>query len=160
LVIDAGVGGGGSTMATPFAWMMSNQHAKPPATAAHHLRLSTILHCESLRRNPMITQDFSLSRELLVQVSISRRLLEKRFQHFLNCSPHAYLCRLRTEKAKHLLENSPDLKIHAIAKSCGFGSQDRMRLVFLRLLGATPQDYRKGILGRNCPKNKSSVPRR
>lgn len=93
--------------------------------------------------------------QLLSRVSISRRLLEKRFQQFLQCTPHAYLCRLRVEKAKRLLASSKSLKIHSIAKACGFASQDRMRLVFLRLLGVTPQEYRKGFLAGVGPSQSS-----
>ena len=79
---------------------------------------------------------------LAAQVPISRRLLEKRFRKLLDCTPHTYLCRLRTDQAKQLLATSPRMKIHSIAKACGFSSQDHMRLVFLRTIGLTPKAYR------------------
>jgi transcriptional regulator GlxA family with amidase domain len=80
--------------------------------------------------------------QLSNKVPISRRLLEKRFRKSLDCTPHTYLCRLRCEEAKKLLISSPRTKIHTIAKNCGFSSQDHMRLVFLRIVGMTPKEYR------------------
>ena len=80
--------------------------------------------------------------QLSAQVPISRRLLEKRFRQALDCTPHTYLCRLRVDAAKKLLISSPRTKIHSIAKACGFSNQDHMRLVFLRILGMTPKEYR------------------
>jgi transcriptional regulator GlxA family with amidase domain len=34
------------------------------------------------------------------------------------------------------------LPIKRISQRCGFGSEETMRRSFLRLIGATPQDYR------------------
>lgn len=82
-------------------------------------------------------------------VPISRRLLEKRFLESLECTLHEYLCRLRVEQAQKLLLDPRRMKIHTVAKACGFSNQDHMRLVFLRIVGMTPKVYRdtagKGI---------------
>jgi len=49
--------------------------------------------------------------------------------------------RLRVEAARRLLsEFAPAVK--RISQRCGFGSEETMRRSFLRLLAATPQDYR------------------
>jgi transcriptional regulator GlxA family with amidase domain len=48
---------------------------------------------------------------------------------------------LRVEAARRLLSES-GLPVKRIANRCGFGSEETMRRSFLRLLAATPQDYR------------------
>ena len=80
---------------------------------------------------------------ILGLIPISRRYLEKRFRRLLNCTPHDYLCRLRVEKAKNMLSSTPRLKLHLIAKACGFPDQNRLRLVFERLTGLNPSQYRR-----------------
>ena len=47
----------------------------------------------------------------------------------------------RLEAARRLLE-SADSHIEQIARQCGFGSEERMRLAFQRHLAVTPRDYR------------------
>jgi len=49
---------------------------------------------------------------------------------------------LRVEAAKRLLETSAR-NIDQIARSCGFGDEERMRVTFQRHLGVAPRDYRK-----------------
>ena len=49
--------------------------------------------------------------------------------------------RLRVEAARGLLLESR-LPVKRIAQRCGFGSEETMRRSFLRLLAATPQEYR------------------
>lgn len=76
-------------------------------------------------------------------VSVSRRQLEMRFRRVLGCSPHEYLCRLRVERAKALLSGPDRVKMHSVAAACGFSSAERLRLVFRRLTGQTPGEYRR-----------------
>jgi len=47
----------------------------------------------------------------------------------------------RLEAARRQLENT-DSHIEQIARQCGFGSEERMRLAFQRHLAVTPRDYR------------------
>jgi transcriptional regulator GlxA family with amidase domain len=49
---------------------------------------------------------------------------------------------LRVEAARRLLEHS-DNHLAQIARQCGFGDEERMRVTFQRNLGVTPSDYRK-----------------
>jgi len=49
--------------------------------------------------------------------------------------------RLRVEAARRLLSESR-LPVKRISQRCGFGSEETMRRSFLRVLSATPQDYR------------------
>jgi LacI family transcriptional regulator len=75
--------------------------------------------------------------------SISRRQLETRFRRVLECTPHEYLCRKRTERAKQLLSAPGRIKLHNVVKACGFPSVNRLRLVFKRVTGMTPLEYRQ-----------------
>ena len=74
--------------------------------------------------------------------SISRRKLETRFRDTLGCTPYEYLSRRRVEQAKKLLATPDRIKFYNVAKACGFPSVDRMRLVFRRVMGMTPLEYR------------------
>jgi len=47
----------------------------------------------------------------------------------------------RLEAARRLLE-SADSHIEQVARQCGFGNEERMRLAFQRHLAVTPRDYR------------------
>lgn len=80
--------------------------------------------------------------------SISRRQLETRFRRVLGSTPHDYLCRKRVERAKQMLSVPGRVKFHHVVKACGFSSVDRMRLIFLRVTGMTPLEYRQG--GKKC----------
>ena len=44
------------------------------------------------------------------------------------------------EMARRLLEES-NLRLDAIARRCGFGSEDRMRRTFHRVFGVSPREY-------------------
>jgi len=80
--------------------------------------------------------------DVVRQADISRRQLEQRFRRMLNCTPHEYLSKLRVQRAKQLIEDQPRMKIRALATRCGFSSTERLRLVFRRWTGQTPQQYR------------------
>jgi LacI family transcriptional regulator len=75
--------------------------------------------------------------------SISRRQLETRFQRELDCTPLEYLSRKRIERAKQILATPGRLKLHNVVTACGFPSVERMRLVFKRLTGMTPLEFRQ-----------------
>ncbi len=47
----------------------------------------------------------------------------------------------RVDAARNALESS-DAPLKTVAYECGFGTADRMRIVFMRRLGVTPNDYR------------------
>ncbi len=78
---------------------------------------------------------------------ISRRQLELRFRRALGCTPYAYVCRTRVERAKHLLAGAR-MKMRHVAGACGFASPERFRLIFRRATGSTPLEYRRSIEAR------------
>ena len=90
--------------------------------------------------------------QVMKQISISRRRLEKQFQRLVQCSPHEYLCRLRVERVKQLLAEEGPIKMQTIAIASGFSSPSRMRLVFRRIVGMTPQEYRRTLTHRGSVK--------
>lgn len=89
-----------------------------------------------------INQAFGVDR-VVQATSISRRQLETRFRRVLGCSPYDYVHRKRIERAKQMLAVPGRIKIQSIVAACGFSSPDRMRLIFKRLTGMTPLEFRQ-----------------
>ncbi len=83
--------------------------------------------------------------------AISRRPLETRFRDMLGCSPHEYLCRKRVERVKHFLSVPERIKFHKLSRDCGFPNVERMRLVFKRVTGMTPVEFRQRQMAQTKP---------
>jgi LacI family transcriptional regulator len=83
--------------------------------------------------------------------AISRRQLEVHFRRVLGCTLYDYICRQRCQRAKQLLTAKDRVKFRLLAKACGFSSIEHMRLVFTRLTGITPQQYRRTELTKIPP---------
>ena len=77
------------------------------------------------------------------QANVSRRWLEQKFKDLVGCTIYQYICRTRIAHAKDLLA-APGKKmlLKDIARTCGFASAERFRLVFARLTGQSPAQYR------------------
>lgn len=73
---------------------------------------------------------------------VSERHLTRLFQRELGITPGQYVTRVRVEAARTLLE-SGDAGVEAVARRCGFGSDETMRRVFLQTLSTTPTAYRQ-----------------
>ncbi len=80
---------------------------------------------------------------LLRELGVSRRFLERHFRQQLGCSPHEYLTEQRIEKAKRLLATRSDLSIQEIAAACGQADPRNFRRSFQRLTGMLPSEYRQ-----------------
>lgn len=76
------------------------------------------------------------------ELRISRRALERRFNEHLGRTPWEFLCQLRVDRAKHLLVDTA-LPISRVADLAGFGDTERLAVVFKRLTGRRPSDFRK-----------------
>ena len=84
----------------------------------------------------------SFTVEALAQLAgMSGRNLARLFVQETGVTPHEFVERARVDAARNLLEGS-DRALKAVAYDCGFGSPDRMRIVFARRLGVTPAQYR------------------
>lgn len=79
---------------------------------------------------------------LLDSVPLSRRILEKRFRHLLGRSPHEEIIRCRVQRARELLRTT-DLPLKAIAKRIGIAHAEYVNVVFRRMTGQTPGDFRR-----------------
>jgi transcriptional regulator GlxA family with amidase domain len=63
------------------------------------------------------------------------------FRSETGMTPGKFVEQARVEAARCKLEQS-DILMETIAASCGFGTPERMRRSFQRLLHVSPQDYR------------------
>jgi len=76
------------------------------------------------------------------RVAMSPRHLARVFADGVGVTPARYVEGVRLESARRRLEESDD-SVEAVATSCGFGTTETMRRVFVRHLGVAPSDYRQ-----------------
>ena len=89
-----------------------------------------------------VNEPFGIER-LLPLVGVSRRWLTHRFKQCLGTTPYEFICQTRVQRAKELLTGAETLPLGRIAEACGFTDTRRFRLVFERLTGITPAEYRR-----------------
>ena len=82
-------------------------------------------------------------KQVLENVPLSRRALESRFRNLLGRTPHEELLRCRLERAKQLLSET-ELPVKAIAERVGVGNAEYLSVLFRRLAGCTPMEFRNG----------------
>ena len=75
------------------------------------------------------------------QAGMSARSFSRHYLEATGRTPARAVETLRVEAARGLLLDS-QLPVKRVAQRCGFGSEETMRRSFLRLLAATPQEYR------------------
>jgi len=90
--------------------------------------------------NGHLADDLSLP-VLAGRAGMSERSFSRHYAAATGLTPTRAVERLRVEAARRLLSESR-LPVKRISRQCGFGSEETMRRSFLRLLAATPQDYR------------------
>lgn len=78
---------------------------------------------------------------LAERAGMSPRTFQRRFQHDIGCAPAEFVMRVRTERAKTLLETT-DWPLARVADKSGFGTVFSLHRAFHNLVGATPGDYR------------------
>ena len=87
----------------------------------------------------------ALSVEHLADVAgMSARHFARSFVEWSGTTPHEFVERARVDAARALLEGT-GRPLKTIAWDCGFGSADRMRIVFTKRLGVTPARYRENF---------------
>lgn len=79
--------------------------------------------------------------DVLREVAVSRRKLERDFQRIIHRTIFAEIRRIRIERAQRLL-SSTQLPMPAIATQSGFDGARRMAVVFNQVTGMTPSEYR------------------
>ena len=76
------------------------------------------------------------------ELCVCRRELERRFRAVLGRSVLQEIHRARIDQAAELLL-STDLAMPDVAKGSGFSSAQRMAVVFRRVAGTTPAEFRR-----------------
>jgi LacI family transcriptional regulator len=97
-----------------------------------------------------LSQPFGME-SLAPLVPISRRWLTYRFRECLGLTPHEFICRARVDLARQLLAGARRLPLKEISSACGFSEPRRFRVVFQRLTGTTPAEYRRLRLNERSP---------
>ena len=87
---------------------------------------------------------------------MSKRNLARHFVQETGITPHEFVERARIDAARMLLEGS-DRPLKAVAHDCGFGTADRMRVVFSARLGVSPAQYRASFRRSGNPENSQRV---
>lgn len=82
--------------------------------------------------------------DVLHQVSVGRRRLERLFVRKLGYSPATEIVRVQIETAKQLLSR-PEIKLAEVSHRCGFGNPPSFTRAFVRIAGVTPSAYRRGL---------------
>jgi transcriptional regulator GlxA family with amidase domain len=90
--------------------------------------------------NRHLSDDLSLA-SLAHRTGMSERSFSRHYARTTGVTPARAIERLRVETARRLLSESR-LPVKRISQRCGFGSEETMRRSFLRVLSATPNDYR------------------
>jgi LacI family transcriptional regulator len=81
-------------------------------------------------------------KDLLREVPISRKTMERGFKKFIGRMPKEEIMRLRMDTAQRLLDET-DLSIEAVAEKSGFPDQKLFSVSFRRKIGMTPTAYRR-----------------
>ena len=79
---------------------------------------------------------------LAEQANMSPRNFARLYKSKTGRTPAKAIELFRLEAARRMLEHS-DRNVTQIARSCGFGDEERMRTTFLRDLSVSPRDYRR-----------------
>ncbi|MFJ5263590.1 GlxA family transcriptional regulator [Streptomyces sp. NPDC088387] len=112
-------------------------HDRPPAPAG--ATMEPLLnwmeeHCD---------RDLTLE-EIAGRAGMSTRTLNRRFREQTGTTPLQWLHRARVRRAQHLLETTP-YSVERIASQAGFGSPTAFRERFRRVVGTSPQGYRRAF---------------
>lgn len=81
--------------------------------------------------------------ELSRKVFITPQYLSRLFRRFLNCSTYEYITSYRISRAKELLIAKPGMDVQDIARCTGFSDASHFIVVFKKLTGMTPLEFRK-----------------
>jgi LacI family transcriptional regulator len=80
--------------------------------------------------------------DVLAHVPLTRSMLERQFRRYVGRSPQEEIRQVQLKRARQLLAES-DLPLAEIAPLAGYRHPEYMSVVFKRLTGETPGQYRK-----------------
>jgi transcriptional regulator GlxA family with amidase domain len=110
---------------------------EPPATDGTSLAALLAWLEQSLRKElplPVIAR----------RAAMSTRTLSRRFREQIGATPAQWVTRARVRRAQRLLETT-DLSVERVAAEVGFGSSAVLRERFGRMVGTSPQAYRRSF---------------
>lgn len=87
-----------------------------------------------------LNRDLSVGR-LAAKSGMSERSFLRHFRSATGMTPARAVERIRVETARQML-TSTRRSVKAVARACGFGSDETMRRSFIRRVGISPADYR------------------
>jgi transcriptional regulator GlxA family with amidase domain len=90
-------------------------------------------------------EDLSVAK-LANRAGISPRHFARLFRQEVGVAPAAWVQEARVFAARRLLE-SGETYPKQVASQCGFANADTLRKAFVRVIGVTPAEYRKRMLG-------------
>jgi AraC family transcriptional regulator, transcriptional activator FtrA len=93
---------------------------------------------------------------LAERAGLTPRSLTRRFQEEMGMSPLQWMIEQRVRKVQAMLE-ATDLPVEEIAHECGFGGLLPCRRHFRRLVGMSPQQYRRDFMARGSART-AAVP--
>lgn len=111
---------------------------RPPATPAG-ATLEPLLRWMEENSGRDLTLD-----DIAARAGTSTRTLNRRFREQTGTTPLQWLHRARVRRAQHLLETT-DHPVERIAGQTGFGSPTAFRDRFKRVVGVSPQAYRRAF---------------
>jgi AraC family transcriptional regulator len=82
---------------------------------------------------------------LAAESGYSRNHFLRMFLAATGFTPHQYLLRLRVKRAQALMKNQ-STRLIDVALACGFSSHAHLSRMFRQVIGATPSEFRRGIL--------------
>jgi transcriptional regulator GlxA family with amidase domain len=90
-------------------------------------------------------EDLSIA-HLARRTGLSPRHFARLFRQEVGVAPAAWVQEARVAAARRLLE-SGDTVPKQVASQCGFANADTLRRAFVRVVGVTPAEYRKRMIG-------------
>lgn len=114
-------------------------HPQPPAPAGATMEPLLRWLEENAER------DLTLE-DIAAHAGTSARTLNRRFREQTGTTPLQWLHRARVRRAQYLLENTTH-PVERIAAQAGFGSPTAFRDRFKRVVGTSPQAYRRAFRG-------------
>jgi AraC-like DNA-binding protein len=116
------------------------RHGSAPLTTnvpSHDLRLVRDRLADDLSDVPTLA-------EMAAMTGLSRYQVLRRFDRAFGLPPHAWVLRVRGERARELIRDGWTLA--AAAAECGFVDQSHMNRAFVRQFGFTPGAWRKASM--------------